>query len=169
MFAVEKRSWSKRSSIGRKANQSLPQAQQADLLFMLEEEKLAGDLYQVFADQTGFSVFSHISSSEDRHYAALLRYAETAGLPVDAITGLPAGEYVNPKIQALYDTLLEQGSRSDVAALEVGALVERTDIADLQSVLFGLTDTRLAGIYSRLLDGSINHLDAFSHQIELMQ
>ena len=166
---MQKRSWSKRSSVGRGAKQPLPQAQQDDLLFMLEEEKLAGDLYQVFADQTGFSVFSNISASEDRHYAALLRYAKTAGLPVDAITGLPAGEYVNPEIQALYDTLLEQGSRSDVAALEVGALVERTDIADLQTALVGLTDRVLADVYSRLLDGSINHLDAFTRQMDLMR
>lgn len=166
---MQKRSWSKRPSMGREAKQPLTQAQEDNLLFMLEEEKLAGDLYQVFADQTGFSVFSQISASEDRHYAALLRYAETAGLPVDAITGLPAGEYVNPEIQALYDTLLEQGNTSDVAALEVGALVEHTDIIDLQSALVRMTDTRLADVYSRLLDSSINHLNAFNHQMELMR
>ena len=163
------RSRASRASSRRDVVQPLAPEQEASLLFMLEEEKLAGDIYEVFAQQTGLAVFSRISASEDRHYAALLRSAETAGLAIDAITGLPAGEYVNAELQALYDALLEQGSLSERAALEVGALVERTDIADLQSAIGSLSDTRLADIYSRLLQGSIHHLEAFTDPMALLQ
>ncbi|EAQ69026.1 hypothetical protein SynRS9909_01733 [Synechococcus sp. RS9909] len=75
-------------------------AEQAeDLLYMLEEEKLAGDLYEQLATQTGLSVFSRIAESEDRHFNALLRVAERSDLAVDAITGLPSGEYANTDLQ----------------------------------------------------------------------
>ena len=78
---------------------SLTAEQAEDLLYMLEEEKLAGDLYEQLATQTGLSVFSRIAESEDRHFNALLRVAERSDLAVDAITGLPSGEYANTDLQ----------------------------------------------------------------------
>ena len=136
------------------------------LLTMLEEEKLAGDLYDAFAAQTGLEIFTRIGESEDRHASALLRMAEAADLDVDAITGLPGGTYVNPELQQLYDTLLEQGSQGAAEALQVGVVVEQTDIADLQAAMIGLEGTSLGETYSRLLQGSMQHLEAFSSWLD---
>jgi hypothetical protein len=132
-----------------------------ELLYMLEEEKLAGDLYEAFYAQTGAKVFKNIAKSEDGHFNALLNQAEKIGLDTDAFTFLPAGEYVNDEIQDLYDSLLKQGSASKTAALEVGVLIEETDILDLAAAAAAVEGTALESVYERLLAGSSNHLDAF--------
>lgn len=135
--------------------------QLADLAHMIEEEKLAGDLYEVLAAQTGLDVFSRIAVSEDRHYASLLAVAEDAGLDLGTIPTLPAGQFQDPGMQALYDTLLAAAAASDAAALEAGLAVESTDIADLGDAIVGLVGTPLGNVYANLLDGSNAHLAAF--------
>jgi hypothetical protein len=134
----------------------------AELLYMLEEEKLAGDIYEAFFEQTGVKIFDNIAKSEDKHHNALLNQAEGIGLDVDAIVFEPAGSYVNDEIQALYDDLLAYGSSSVQAALEVGVMIETKDIVDIDNAIDGVEGTRLADVYQNLLDGSENHLDAFS-------
>ena len=136
-------------------------AQVSELLYMLEEEKLAGDLYDAFHAQTGATVFRNIAKSEGSHFDALLNQAERIGIDTDAFTFLPSGEYVNDEIQDLYDSLLERGSASKTAALEVGVLIEETDILDLAAAAASVEGTSLESAYERLLAGSDTHLDAF--------
>ncbi len=133
----------------------------AALAYMIEEEKLAGDIYDVFYEQTGLRVFDRIGNAEDQHLATLMTQAESAGLDLEGILSLPDGQYSNPELQALYDTLLASGSVSATAALEVGVAIERTDIADLQLAIVDLVGTPLGTSYANLLSGSYNHLAAF--------
>lgn len=133
----------------------------AQLLFMIEEEKFAGDLYQAFYEQTDIIAFANIAASEDRHMAAMVDQAQSIGLDIDALLALPAGDYQNEDLDALYLQLLETGSASTQAALEVGVLVESTDIADLEQASIGLVGTPLGTAYEHLLDGSTAHLAAF--------
>ncbi|TCP42945.1 DUF2202 domain-containing protein [Rhodovulum marinum] len=139
----------------------------ASLLFMLEEEKLAGDIYAAFYDQTGLRIFDNIAASEDRHHDALLNQASSLGVDVIEFVSLPAGSYVNPALQAMYDDLLAMGSDSATAALNVGVLIEETDIVDLQDAVASVEGTALADVYGRLLDGSENHLAAFESALGL--
>jgi len=133
----------------------------ASLRFMIEEEKMAGDLYEAFYLQTGSSIFSRIAASEDRHMDALLNQANLAGIDVSDLLVLPAGEYQDPALQSLFDDLYETGSVSQEAALSVGLFVEQTDMVDLNNALDDVAGTSLVGVYSRLLSGSENHLAAF--------
>lgn len=133
----------------------------ASLLYMIEEEKLAGDLYEAFYDQTGLLVFDRIASAEDRHMDAAIEQAVLAGLDIDGILALPAGEYINPELQALYVDLLAAGSISADAALAVGQQVEQADIADLNEALVTVVGTPLETLYSNLETGSTHHLAAF--------
>lgn len=55
----------------------------SELLYMIEEEKLAGDIYAAFYDIYGLKVFDNIARSEDRHFDALVNQAENLGLDVD--------------------------------------------------------------------------------------
>jgi hypothetical protein len=132
-----------------------------DLLFMIQEEKLAGDLYENFYAQTGLKVFLNIAKSEDKHMASLVKQAEKAGIDVDSLLALPAGEFTDTDLQGLYDSLLVQGSVSADAALEVGKLVEETDIADLNVAKVLVIGTPLEKVYGSLLAGSEQHFDAF--------
>lgn len=137
------------------------------LLYMIEEEKMAGDLYDSFYAQTGLKVFKTIAKSEDRHMKALLSQADKLGLDTDAILGQPAGEFTNADLQALFDSLLLEGSTSADAALEAGLAVESADIADLEAASVTLAGTRLAKVYDSLLDGSAQHYDAFEYYLSL--
>ncbi|MGG7566944.1 DUF2202 domain-containing protein [Rhodovulum sp. DZ06] len=152
-----------RNGFGRKQNNTstLDQDDLDTLLFMIEEEKMAGDIYDALYDQTGLNVFANIAASEDQHMDVLLAQAEKLGLTLDAILAAPEGEYVNPEIQAMYDDLMAQASTSTEAALNVGVFIEETDIIDLAEASAEVEGTQLATIYDNLLAGSENHLAAF--------
>ncbi|QIK36653.1 DUF2202 domain-containing protein [Caldichromatium japonicum] len=133
----------------------------ATLLWMIEEEKLAGDLYEAFYDQTKLPVFDRIAAAEDRHMDRLVAHAQQANVDVAPILALPAGQFVNHELQALYDQLLQAGSLSAEAALAVGIQVEQDDIAALEAAIAEAAGTLLETVYSHLQAGSEHHLAAF--------
>ncbi len=135
----------------------------AQLLYMIEEEKLAGDVYEALYAQTGVGAFDQIAASEDRHFDILLEQAQNLGVAVDGILALPEGQYSSPELQTLYDGLMLAASISVSAALEVGVAIETTDIADLQAASTGLDGTALGDVYANLLVGSVQHLNAFEN------
>ena len=107
----------------------------ADLVFSREEERMAGDLYRLFAEQyPGQKVFQHIPRSEDRHFDHVGALLTTYGI-TDPSAGLPAGTYADPAIQQLYDQWKAQGLQSEQAALQVGVELENRDISDLQAIM----------------------------------
>lgn len=132
-----------------------------ELKFMIEEEELAGDLYEAFYEVYGEQIFANIEESEDQHFNALADYAENIGVDVDAFVFDTAGEFSNPELQEMYDTLLEQGLTSLEDALAVGVAIEEKDIVDIAAAAEAVPDTALADIYENLLQGSYAHLDAF--------
>ena len=135
------------------------------LAFMREEEKLAHDLYAALYDLYGLPVFSNIARSESMHMDAMLTLLERHGLP-DPAEGMPAGTFTDPALQALYDDLLARGQESAEDALRVAALVEETDILDLQEHLAQTDQADITRTYQTLLQASGNHLRAFALQIE---
>jgi len=140
----------------------------AGLIYMIEEEKMARDLYDAFAEQTGSVVFDRISNSEQRHMDSLLLVAQKAGVDVTAITAAADGVFTNASIQTLYNSLLAQGSVSLDAAYGVGVLVEQTDIADLQDYSADASIGIVGTVYANLEAGSAHHLAAFSQYAALV-
>lgn len=136
--------------------------QEAGLLQMREEEKLAHDVYVALYDQWQLKTFNNISKAELTHSDAVKVLLDRYELD-DPAAGNAAGEFTNPDLQALYTALVEQGSESLVAALTVGATVEDLDIADLQSLTTVAPDIQL--VYDNLEKGSRNHLRAFTKQL----
>ena len=53
-------------------------------------------------------------------------------------------------------------------ALEVGVLVEKADIEDLESALKTVTNAEVKRVFTSLLQGSMNHLDAFEGYLEIL-
>ncbi len=135
------------------------------LAFMREEEKLAHDLYLAMADLYGLPVFSNIARSESLHMDAMLTLLQAYGLP-DPAAGKQPGEFSDPTLQALYDDLLARAQASQIEALRVAALVEETDILDLQERMAQTDEADIARTYQNLLQASGMHLRAFAQQIE---
>ena len=106
----------------------------ARLAFMREEEKLAHDVYALFAAQydgnaPGANIFGRIAESETRHMAAVLKLLNTYGL-VDPAQPEP-GVFLDEDLQALYATLVAVGQQGQVEALGVGVLIEQKDMTDI--------------------------------------
>lgn len=141
---------------------SLSESEVSSLLFMIEEEKMARDVYDELFEQTGLIQFDRISDSEQQHYDTLLSTAEKLGIDTSALS-TEAGVFTNSEVQSLYDQLIAQGSVSSDAAVDVGIAIEQTDIADLYAAIDATEITLLGQVYSNLLDASINHLSAFEN------
>ncbi|TFD34261.1 DUF2202 domain-containing protein [Cryobacterium cryoconiti] len=142
------------------ASGTLTDDQKTELAAMAEEEKLAHDLYVAFDEQYDATVFTRIAKSETKHLDAVRILLERYEL-TDPTVGLAAGEFVTDDTQALYDTLLAEGSVSLDAAMEVGRTVEETDIADLTTANEDVTAPDVLKVYERLLAASEKHLVAF--------
>ncbi len=130
------------------------------LQFMREEEKLAHDVYVALYDKWGLRVFTNISRSEQQHTEAVATLLDRYDI-ADPVTGNDIGEFTDADLQALYDQLVAQGSRSVADALKVGAAIEEIDILDLQERLAQTDNTAIERVYNSLLAGSENHLRAF--------
>ena len=135
------------------------------LLFMREEEKLAQDVYLFLGDVWGTRVFTNIARAEAQHQSAVLNLMEQYGIE-DPAADLEAGAFTVPALQSLYDELIAQGSLSLADALEVGAIVEETDIADLDKELETAENAAVIRVLTNLRRGSENHLRAFTRLLE---
>ncbi|MBI4932408.1 MAG: DUF2202 domain-containing protein [Actinobacteria bacterium] len=143
---------------------SLDQTTEDALLHMVEEEKLAHDVYVTLGDVTGLTMFDRISGSEIRHESAVQTLLDQYDI-ADPTDGNGVGEFTDPAFTALYDQLVEQGSESDDAAFQVGVIIEELDIADLNDRLEEGTPTDVAQVFERLLAGSEKHLAAFNRML----
>ena len=138
----------------------LNEADQAALIFMREEEKLARDVYVVMYELWGLPIFQNISSSEQSHTEAVKTLLDGYNVPDPAQDEV--GVFTNPELQGLYDELIVQGSQSLAEALRVGAAIEEIDILDLQEWLAQTDNTDIQHVFNNLLQGSNNHLRAFT-------
>jgi hypothetical protein len=130
------------------------------LTFIVQEEKLAHDLYAQLANTSGAQQFANIVNSESTHISLVQGLLVSYNI-VDPTVGLAEGEFVNQDLQALYDSLLASGSVDRAGAIAAGIAVEEKDIADIEVMLASELPSDVASVLERLLSGSQNHLAAF--------
>ena len=138
-----------------------------DMQFMVEEEKLARDVYLTLYDEWNVSVFQNISGAEQMHMDAVSTLLSTYGVENPTV-GNDIGQFTNPDLQALYDQLADTGSQSLADALKVGGAIEEIDILDLERTIADTDKADIVQVYERLKAGSENHLRAFSSTLERM-
>lgn len=150
---------------GMAAPSQLSAAEAAGLQYMVEEEKLAHDVYTALGARYPDAPFTMIAQSEQRHQAAVQRQLARAGIS-DPTSDRAAGTFADPKLQHLYDSLIKRGTTSRTAALQVGALIERTDIGDLRSRSDATSDATIKRVYGHLERASEQHLRIFGTEIQ---
>lgn len=143
---------------------ALSDAEIADILFMREEEKLAQDVYLALSELWGSRIFTNIAAAESMHMSSVETLIDRYGLD-DPVDNNPAGVFVDPTLQAMYEDLVATGSQSLTAAFGVGALIEEVDIEDLLESIERTTSPDVAVVWQQLLSGSQNHLRAFTSQL----
>jgi hypothetical protein len=134
------------------------------LTYLREEEKVARDVYLYQNNKWNLRIFNNIAASEQTHMDAIKTLLDTYSIP-DPAAGKGIGEFTNPDLQKLYDSLIQQGSISKVESLKVGVLIEETDIDDLNEAIATAEHNDIKTVYSKLLQGSLNHLDAFEFNL----
>ena len=152
------------SSVVEMENINLTNEDNAALLFMLEEEKLARDTYTYLEDLWELNQFSNIKKSEQSHMNAVIGLLDQYDISYSL---LAYGEFNNPDIQKLYDQFIEYGSENKANALEVGANIEDLDIVDLAKFIDATTNSAMIQVFESLQCGSRNHLRSFVNAIEL--
>jgi hypothetical protein len=142
--------------------ESLSTEEQATLIYMREEEKLAHDVYAQFNTLYSGStkVFGNIAISEATHTESILQLLVRYNLTDPAATTAP-GVFQNTTLQGLYTQLVAAGSVSFIEGLKVGAAIEELDMIDINIALLQVDNQDIRLVYENLLKGSRNHLRSF--------
>ena len=127
---------------------------------MIEEEKLARDVYAALDAVSISPKFKNISGAEQTHMDYISALLVTYGIKNPTI-GKKAGVFTNKSLAALYKTLVTKGKKSSIDALQVGILIEEKDLADLATLSKSITQTDIKTAVAFLKKGSENHLRAF--------
>ena len=141
---------------------TLTTTQKAQLKYLIEEEKLARDVYTYLAGKVTTRKFSNIAASEQTH----MNYLKTLMIKykiTNPTTGKAAGVFVNKDIQALYKALTVEGSAGLIQAFGVGVKIEDVDIASLKQLLAKAMPADVKAALDLLLAASYNHLEAFTY------
>jgi hypothetical protein len=135
--------------------------QKAQLQYLVEEEKLARDVYAYFAANVTSQKFSNIVKSEQTHMDNISALLKKYNYFNPTLTRAP-GVFRDMDLQALYNELTAQGSAGVVEAFAVGVAIEELDIADIKKMAVSPAPADVKLAWDQLLKGSINHLAAFS-------
>jgi hypothetical protein len=149
-------------------NQTLPILSTLELEmmhYMMEEEKLALDVYQKFYELYGSPVFTNISKSEQSHIDAVNKLLNKYNITNTAST-VP-GIFKDAHLQELYNSLIASGNQSLLNAFIVGATIEDVDIYDLENYMEETQNADIISVFEFLNCGSRNHLRSFMGQITL--
>lgn len=139
-------------------DRTLSQKDIDNILYMLEEEKLAYNVYVFFNEKYNRRVFENISKSEMRHQEALKWLTKLYNIQVPKEK--PFGEFHNAELQAMYTKLTSEAT-SLADALKAGALIEEHDIKDLQKAISESQNDNVKHVFSNLKRASGHHLQAF--------
>jgi len=147
------------------------------ITYMFSEEKLAREVYlNVYAQQPVKQLYNIATKSEVKHEKAVNDLAVKYDLnitlypdtdtPYDAtsLESYGSGKYPVVAIQELYDMLYDKGIQSEKDALEVGCMVEVTDIDDLDKYIDQATTSKASDVldvFDFLRKGSYKHYWAF--------
>jgi hypothetical protein len=145
--------------------EDLSAAEREAILYMVEEEKLARDVYITLYGKFNQRIFNNISKAEQRHYDMLDELIVKYNL-VNPVKNMGVGQFANPDLQKLYYALVEAGSKSESDALLVGAEIEDLDIADILEYLEDVDNEDITVVLNNLEKGSENHLRAFYKNLQ---
>lgn len=147
---------------------SVDQQSDKTIMYMLEEEKVAKDVYDFFEEKYGNQIFANISSAEEMHQEMMEKLAINNDLiKAGEFNADEAGIYANQELQELYNSLIADGEKSFTDALRVGVEIEELNIRDLEASIEGSEDEASVTVYNYLKDASERHLNAFTKNLEM--
>jgi len=143
----------------------LTAAEEKDLVYLREEEKLARDVYLTLAETWQLPIFRNIAGAERRHMESVKRVLDLYGM-ADPVADDSVGVFADPTLAQLYKDLVARGNSSLAGALTAGATIEDLDLADLEEMLAVASNDHVKLVGFNLAKGSRNHLRAFMAALE---
>ena len=147
------------------SNAAVTAQERNQLILMREEEKLARDVYIALNKKWGATIFANISRAESKHMQSVAGLLNRYRIPDPVVSNTP-GSFTNPRFQQLYQSLVNEGTTSEVEALKVGLKVEEMDIADLRVAIQSTNKNDIKQVLQHLEQASRNHLRAFASQLQ---
>lgn len=146
-------------------NEGLASAEltEKQLVYLIEEEKLAHDVYTVFYEEYGARVFGNILKSESTHQDRFLSLFQSRNITDPRSSEI--GVFTDSDLQKFYDDLIAQGMQNETEAFRAAVIIEETDIADITEQLSTTTEQEVIVVLEDLRRGSENHLRAFNKQL----
>ncbi len=142
------------------ASGSLTAVQRSRLASMVEEEKLALEVYRALAAKfPSTRVFAQVTSAEVRHLSLVRQLLARYKIP-DPSAGKPAGQFTSARVQAIYASSVRSATNA-TTAYGVGRAIERDDLAELAKAKVGVSAPDVKSVYATLTTGSQRHLKAF--------
>ena len=156
---------------------NLTDEQKYAIAYMWNDEKMAHDLYLAlynkFPNQN--VLYNIATKAESTHELTVENLAQAYDINItnyqngygehysqNDLDKYGAGEFFIPAVQQTYDTLYNQGSKSEIDALKVGCMVEVVDVDDLNKYLDVVKDKPdIVNAFENLRSGSYNHYWAF--------
>jgi len=160
---------------------ALDDNQKYSLAYMWNEERLAQDLYLNLynVNSDAIQLYNIALKSEAYHIELVENLVKAYDLNITNLVdytqnyseaelkAMPAGTYGVTAIQDLYNTLYNNGAASVQASLEVGCMVEVTDIDDLDKYIIDAKENQaLIDTFNLLKDGSYSHYWAFDRALK---
>jgi hypothetical protein len=142
------------------ATPTISASTKAQLLYLVEEEKMARDVYAALEAFSISPKFANISGAEQTHMNLVSALLITYGIK-NPTTGKAAGVFTNKSVASLYKTLVTKGKKSAIDALQVGILVEEKNLATIATLSKTAKKTDIKTTLALLKSGSENHLAAF--------
>ncbi len=143
---------------------ALTPKEKESLKYMYQEEKLAKDIYYVLGEMYPSLRVFNIYKSETIHERSVANVLRHYHIPLPLRSNV-VGKFKNPELQKLYNELIEKGKKSKIDALEVGIMVEVTDVEDLDKYLRYATSPDVIALFKFLRAGSYNHYNAFNRTL----
>jgi len=170
---------------------NLTQENKDDLAYMGNEERLAYNvymgLYDYFQDKDiEIKQLYNIANKSESYHISIVRdlvrkyeitpsdltiISSPVGSSSEDQSELPADKYGVEHIQELYDALMAKGKNSQQDALEVGCMVEVTDIYDLDERIENAKESGAQDLidgFNILRNGSYNHYWAFDDGLKAL-
>ena len=154
----------------RDTTDTLTQAQKDRLFFIYQEEKVARDVYTYLSNMyEDESTFASIKLAEQRHMDSAQKLCEKYGVNIRKVDEDVYGEFFVPYLNDLYKECIDLGEEGLKEALNVGILIEETDIGTLTDTIKALDVKKMPAdvisAYETLREGSYNHLESFEARV----
>jgi len=140
---------------------------QKEIIYSIyEEEKVARDVYTTLGKMySEENTFANIQLSEQTHMDAVRNLCVKYGIDIPD-SDKEVGVFDLSEMEELYKSFVDEGTTSKLDALNVGKKIEEMDILDLGLALNEKMPRDVKKVFTNLISGSINHLNAFTAAIE---